>query len=444
MVLSPAPNSRRPAEKTRQDASVAWDSSSDNWTHGFRKASALRARTRLTIWTLAVCGILAPVSLINSQAQENNSVDSQQNTPNTSQTAQSSSTQLQAPAQPISEDSEKAGEREGIRPEISTGTVLAAEATVTVPSGDALSNTEAASSLAAEKSILGSEASGSEKTSQASTPAPAKIRFRVQVDGKTRQTEIAVTPKMTVGGALIAMGVVVSTLDRCTPSLAETVRDGMTAKITRVKAELKTRKELIYPEVRYKLNPYLAPGQKQTVQQPKAGTFEITERVWSKDGKVTKREFVSRKVATWPKHRIIALGVKPHLMPNAIAPNRRYALSYRGGSPRDRMIKPANPGTFAATKPMTMHSTGYAAGRAGGAISNWTATGVRCTYGAVAVDPRVIPLGTKLYIEGYGYGFACDTGGAIRGRRVDLAFDSPRQAFRHGRKNVKVWVLGPG
>ncbi|RYG63785.1 hypothetical protein EON80_20510, partial [bacterium] len=52
------------------------------------------------------------------------------------------------------------------------------------------------------------------------------------------------------------------------------------------------------------------------------------------------------------------------------------------------------------------------------------------------------PLGSKLYIEGYGYGFACDTGGAIKGAHIDLAFDSAGAARRHGRKRVKVWILG--
>jgi 3D (Asp-Asp-Asp) domain-containing protein len=51
-----------------------------------------------------------------------------------------------------------------------------------------------------------------------------------------------------------------------------------------------------------------------------------------------------------------------------------------------------------------------------------TATGVRVTYGVVAVDPNVIPLGTKMYIPGYGYGVAADTGGAVKGYIIDLGF----------------------
>ena len=51
-----------------------------------------------------------------------------------------------------------------------------------------------------------------------------------------------------------------------------------------------------------------------------------------------------------------------------------------------------------------------------------TATGVFVTYGVVAVDPNVIPLGTKMFIPGYGYGVAADTGGAVKGNIIDLGY----------------------
>jgi 3D (Asp-Asp-Asp) domain-containing protein len=57
------------------------------------------------------------------------------------------------------------------------------------------------------------------------------------------------------------------------------------------------------------------------------------------------------------------------------------------------------------------------------------------------VDPRVIPLGTRLYIPGYGFAIAGDTGGAIVGRRIDLGFDSLGDAMAFGRRAVKVYTL---
>ncbi len=300
----------------------------------------------------------------------------------------------------------------------------------------------ATSPLAVTK-MASSPDSDAASRSKALEVAP-KIQVRAVVSGKEQQAQIAVTPKMTVGQALAAMGVSLAILDRVTPDAAALVRDGLTMRVTRIGSQVRTSRKAIPAELRYQPTTSIRAGAKSTIQEAKAGTLEITERVWTRDGKVTKREFVSQRVAAQPQHKIVALGVNSHLMPNNVRPHRRYAkaLSYRGGTPRDRMLAPADPRTFAPIKSMKVMATGYSAGPAGGAIGNWTATGVRCTYGAVAVDPRLIPLGSRLYIEGYGYGFACDTGGAIKGKHIDLAFDSPRAAFRHGKRQMKVWILG--
>lgn len=74
-----------------------------------------------------------------------------------------------------------------------------------------------------------------------------------------------------------------------------------------------------------------------------------------------------------------------------------------------------------------------------------TATGRRSGFGIVAVDPHTIPLGTKLYVEGYGYGIAGDTGGVIKGNKIDLFFYDTKQAYWWGRRKVKVYVISiPG
>jgi 3D (Asp-Asp-Asp) domain-containing protein len=70
-----------------------------------------------------------------------------------------------------------------------------------------------------------------------------------------------------------------------------------------------------------------------------------------------------------------------------------------------------------------------------------TATGLRAGYGVVAVDPRVIPLRSLVYVEGYGFAIAADTGGAIKGNRIDLCYDSRSTALRFGRKRVRVHIL---
>ena len=70
-----------------------------------------------------------------------------------------------------------------------------------------------------------------------------------------------------------------------------------------------------------------------------------------------------------------------------------------------------------------------------------TATGTWPSRGTVAVDPEVIPLGTKLYVEGYGPAVAADTGGDIKGQRVDLYMDSYEEAIQFGRREVLVEVV---
>ena len=88
---------------------------------------------------------------------------------------------------------------------------------------------------------------------------------------------------------------------------------------------------------------------------------------------------------------------------------------------------------------MSMEATAYLPTDGSGA--GITATGIRATYGVVAVDPRVIPLGTKVYIPGYGVALAADTGGAIKGYKIDLCMESYSECMRFGRRNVTVYVL---
>ncbi|RJX20353.1 MAG: hypothetical protein C4570_03845 [Ammonifex sp.] len=73
-----------------------------------------------------------------------------------------------------------------------------------------------------------------------------------------------------------------------------------------------------------------------------------------------------------------------------------------------------------------------------------TATGTKAKRGTLAVDPSVIPFGTKMYIPGYGYGTAEDTGGAIKGNRIDLFFDDVDEALQWGRKIVSIRLFGRG
>ena len=96
---------------------------------------------------------------------------------------------------------------------------------------------------------------------------------------------------------------------------------------------------------------------------------------------------------------------------------------------------------FNYSQVLVMNATSYTDDPSENGGYSTTRLGTPLRYGVVAVDPRVIPLGTKLYIEGYGYAVAEDTGGAIKGNRIDLCFTNKAQANAFGRKNVKVYIL---
>ena len=85
---------------------------------------------------------------------------------------------------------------------------------------------------------------------------------------------------------------------------------------------------------------------------------------------------------------------------------------------------------------MLMDSTAYSSEE----TSGYTATGDTVHYGIAAVDTDVIPLGTDLIVEGYGHALAADTGGAIVGNRIDLAFDTYADAMSWGRRDVMVYA----
>ena len=111
-------------------------------------------------------------------------------------------------------------------------------------------------------------------------------------------------------------------------------------------------------------------------------------------------------------------------------------------------------GDFIARKAIKMVATAYEAGfqstgkRPGDKGYGITASGARAKRGTVAVDPRVIPLGTKLYVKSltpgvpdYGFAIAQDTGGAIKGNKIDLFMDTVWECMQFGRRPVMVYIL---
>ncbi len=107
----------------------------------------------------------------------------------------------------------------------------------------------------------------------------------------------------------------------------------------------------------------------------------------------------------------------------------------------------SKPSTSSSTdkvvKEFTVSATAYTAYCKG--CSGITRTGINLKKNpgakVIAVDPKVIPLGTKVWVEGYGYAVAGDTGGAIKGNKIDVFIPTQSQALKWGRKNVKIKIL---
>ena len=98
--------------------------------------------------------------------------------------------------------------------------------------------------------------------------------------------------------------------------------------------------------------------------------------------------------------------------------------------------------SFSQTK-MTVIATAYGTGKSENGGHTRTATGHKLGFGIIAVDPKVIKLGSKIVVPGYGVGYARDVGGAIKGRRIDVCLPSRWSVNRWGRKKITILVYPP-
>ena len=237
--------------------------------------------------------------------------------------------------------------------------------------------------------------------------------------GKTRRTITTAEPS--VGTLLYAQGITLGEHDYALPAVQTPLSDNLQIRVVRVVAWTKHEHQKIVAEVERRLDFTLSPGAQKVIAKGLDGERERIVQFVQQDGaRTVKRVLVSRVVRP-PKSKIIAQGISEY---EAFA-----ALAERG-------IK----GTLTlARNAMSMIATAYTAGCTG--CSGITASGRPAGHGIVAVDPRVIPLGTKLYIPGYGAAVAGDTGGAIIGNRIDLGFNSYGDAIRFGRRAINVYVL---
>ena len=158
------------------------------------------------------------------------------------------------------------------------------------------------------------------------------------------------------------------------------------------------------------LDPALAKGIQKIVQYGEDGLIKKKYAIRYENGVEVMRREMERVVAKEATPEIAILGTKGTLMISSRAPAH-------------------------SKKTLQVEATAYTH------TGNTTFTGVYPQIGTIAVDPAVIPLGSRMWVEGYGYGIAQDTGGLIKGNIIDLFMESEEKCLRWGRRRVNVYLL---
>lgn len=240
--------------------------------------------------------------------------------------------------------------------------------------------------------------------------------FPVIVNDGGEEKEVWTTT-ISVRNLLKKQNIELGDLDRVEPGLDQIVEKDTKIHIVRVEKVTDVVEETIDFAVVSKKDNTLTEGSKKIVQEGKKGRLQKKYEVILENGKEVSRTLISEEVLEEPTDQIVALGTKP-----------KQTVS-RGE---------ANSG-----KEFYVTATAYTASCNG--CSGVTATGfnLRANPDAkvIAVDPSVIPLGSKVYVEGYGYAIAADTGGSVKGKRIDVFFASKADAYRWGKRKVKIKIL---
>lgn len=199
------------------------------------------------------------------------------------------------------------------------------------------------------------------------------------------------------------------------PGLDTEVTPDMTIHIISPTNKLTTETRDIPYEVEMRNNDNLPRGRQNVISPGQNGQEKVTYRE-IKVGSETVRQELNREVISEPVPEIVEVGTGNNL--NMIETSRGF-VRYRSAR--------------------TVEASAYT--MAEGSGTGLTSTGVVPYHGVVAVDPDVIPYGTRMYIPGYGFAVAADCGGAINGNTIDLFMEDYGDAISWGRRDVTVYFL---
>ncbi len=233
---------------------------------------------------------------------------------------------------------------------------------------------------------------------------PKKIAVSVVIDGETKEIE---TDGQTVADILALENIVLGPDDRTIPGLEEEYSGQV--EVIRVEKKTVSEEKKVAYQVEKIPTADLYAGQERIQQKGVNGLEKQVYEVILENGAEVSRKIIEKVLVKKPVKQVVNVGT--------------LQMVSRGGE------------TIKFSKVYTMSATGYTH------TGNMTYTDIWPTVGIVAVDPKVIPLRTRLYIENYGYATAMDKGSAIKGNRIDLFFETKAEALKWGRRKVQVFVL---
>lgn len=243
--------------------------------------------------------------------------------------------------------------------------------------------------------------------------------FKVTLNNAGEKEEIWTT-KETVEELLEEEDVQYSKEDKIKPALDKKLKKNMDVSVTEVNTKTEEVTETLSFNTDEEKDSDLEKGKKRTVSEGKEGKVERTYEVVYENGEEVDRKVIEENIVTKPTNKKVAVGTKA----------KSTASTSNSSEP-------------SGGKEMTMEATAYGPDCSG--CSGVSATGMNLkdspTPKVIAVDPDVIPLGSRVWVEGYGEAIAADTGGAIKGNIIDVLYPSESEANSWGRRTVKVKVL---
>lgn len=267
-------------------------------------------------------------------------------------------------------------------------------------------------------------------------------------------TKTIFTSQETVDHVLKEAGIAVQGEDIVQPSQSTELTSNMNINVVRVTKQNVKEKESREFRVIKTADPSLERGDNRVIQRGEPGLMvNHYEKVYH-NGKLVSKTKVSQQVERRTKDKIIAVGTKkvekPVVVQAAATPVKATAAKLSetkkvtaAKAVENNVVSRAGV-DFKYTKVLkNVSMTAYSAEQKG--IGTRTASGTRVTEGrTIAVDPNIIPIGWWVYIEGIGFRRAEDTGGAIKGHKIDVYYDSLKSAMNFGRKSGRtVYVIGP-